>query len=60
LEKAITSLKPATAEADPTTNFWTVYKRVADEHDDEMVSKYIADLDTSLLFVSGYTLLLGV
>ena len=60
LEKAIASWKPATAEVDPTTNFWTVYKKVADEHDNEMVSKYIADLDTSLLFVSGSTLLLGV
>jgi len=41
--------------ADPITNFWTVYKRVADEHDNELVSKYVGDLDTSLLFVSGFT-----
>ena len=39
-------------ETSPTTNFWTVYKKVADEHDNEMISKYVGDLDTSLLFVS--------
>ena len=54
MEKAIASWKPVKTEADPTTNFWTVYKSVADEHDDEMVKKYVADLDTSLLFVSVF------
>lgn len=51
LEKAITDLKP-TSINDPTTNFWTVYKKVADEHDDDLLKKYTGDLDTSLLFVS--------
>ena len=37
------------------TNFWTVYKRVADEHDDGLASKFVQDLDTSLLFVSPFT-----
>ena len=39
---------------DPTTNFWTAYKKVADEHDSDLVSKYVGDLDTSLLFVSTF------
>jgi hypothetical protein len=45
-------LKPAKVKTDPSTNFWTVYKKVADEHDNDLVSKYVGDLDTSLLFVS--------
>jgi hypothetical protein len=57
LEKAIANWKPGRIEADPITNFWTVYKKVADEHDTDVVSKYIGDLDTSLLFVSVFTLL---
>jgi len=52
LEKAIADLKPPPNNIDPTTNFWTVYKGVADEHDNDLVSKYAGDLDTSLLFVS--------
>ena len=53
LEKAIADLKPPPNNIDPTTNFWTVYKKVADEHDNDLVSKYAGDLDTSLLFVSA-------
>ena len=56
LEGAIASLKPAKIKTDPITNFWTVYKKVADEHDADLVSKYIGDLDTSLLFVSAFTI----
>jgi len=55
LEKAISTWKPARIKTDPTTNFWTVYKKVADEHDTDLVSKYVGDLDTSLLFVSAVT-----
>ena len=55
LEKAITNWKPGKIKTDPTTNFWTVYKKVADEHDNDLVSKYVGDLDTSLLFVSAFT-----
>lgn len=54
LEKAITDLKPTPVNIDPTTNFWTVYKKVADEHDSDMVAKYTGDLDASLLFVSAF------
>jgi len=55
LEKAIANWKPTRIKTDPTTNFWTVYKKVADEHDNDLVSKYVGDLDTSLLFVSAFT-----
>jgi hypothetical protein len=53
-EKAIANWKPTKIKTDPTTNFWTVYKKVADEHDNDLVSKYVGDLDTSLLFVSTF------
>ena len=52
LEKALTNYKPLVTKANPTTNFWTVYKKVADEHDNDMISKYVGGLDTSLIFVS--------
>jgi len=48
-------LKPAKIKTDPRTSFWTLYKKVANEHDDDLVSKYIGDLDTSLLFVRTFT-----
>lgn len=53
LEKAIADLKPSSVNIDPSTNFWTVYKKVADDHDHHLVSKYAGDLDNSLLFVSA-------
>ena len=52
LEKAIAELNPHKLKTDPTTNFWTVYKKVAEEHDNDLLNKYAGDLDTSLLFVS--------
>lgn len=55
LEEAITNLKPPRIQTDSITNFWTVYKKVADEHDHDLISKCAADLDTSLLFVSSFT-----
>ena len=55
MEEAITSWKTGRIKTDPATNFWTVYKKVADEHDDDVVSKYVGDLDTSLLFVRTFT-----
>jgi len=42
-------------KTDPTTNFWTVYEKVADEHDNDLVSTCGGDLDVSLLFVSTFT-----
>jgi len=55
LEKAIATLKPAEIWADPTTSFWTAYKKVADEFDTDLASKYAGDLSTSLVFVSAST-----
>ena len=52
LEKIFASDKPAGTKTNPTTNFWATYKKVADEYDNDMISKYVGDLDTSLLFVS--------
>ena len=54
LEKAIANCKPEKVEPDPTTNFWTVYKEVADEYDNQMMSRYVTELDNSLLFVSPF------
>ena len=54
-ENTIASLKPTKLKTDPATHFWTVYKKVADEHDHDLLSKYVGDLDTSLLFVSAVT-----
>ena len=51
-EKAIADWKPDKIGTDPTTNFWTIYKKVADEYDNDLVNKYVGDLDTSLIFVS--------
>jgi hypothetical protein len=56
LEKVITELKPTPTSVDPATNFWTVYKKVADEHDSDLLSKYAEDLDNSLVFVSIFGL----
>jgi hypothetical protein len=53
-EKAIAIRKPRKIKTDPTTNFWTVYKEVADGYDTDLVSKYAGDLDTSLVFVSAF------
>ena len=55
LETAIKESNSTPTDIDPTTNFWTAYKTVADEHDDAMLKKYGEDLDTSLLFVSTFT-----
>ena len=55
LEKTLADLKPDKLKTDPATHFWTVYKKIADEHDDDLLGKYAGDLDTSLLFVSIFT-----
>ena len=53
----MTGLKPTKLKTDPATHFWTVYRGVTDEHDSDLVSKYVGDLDTSLLFVSAFIFL---
>ena len=57
--KAVANWKPEKIKADPTTNFWTVYKTVADEYDKDLVSQYAGDLDTTLTFVSTFTSLVS-
>ena len=54
LEEEIANSKPAMV-GDPTTNFWIAYKGVAGEYDKDMASKYVGDLDASLVFVSVST-----
>ena len=48
------SLKPPELKTDPSTHFWTVHRGVADEHEKDLVSKNVGDLDNSLLFVSAF------
>ena len=52
-EKAIANQKPTEiGKTDLITNFWAVNKKVADEYDNNLVSKYAKNLNTSLLLVS--------
>jgi hypothetical protein len=52
LRQAIEALTPKVAPAiDNKTNFWNLYKTLADEHDKEFHQRYSTDLDTSLIFV---------
>jgi hypothetical protein len=53
--ETIANLNPQKLKTDPATNFWTVYKKVADEYDDDLLNKHVGDLDASLLFVSIFT-----
>ncbi|KAJ6481308.1 hypothetical protein C8R47DRAFT_1284469, partial [Mycena vitilis] len=40
---------------DKKTNFWNLYKTLADEHDREFLQKYSTDLDTSLIFAGLFS-----
>ena len=57
LERAVNNLRPERVESGPTADFWTVYEKVADERDGYIVTKYLDDLDTTLLFVSAFVIL---
>jgi len=37
---------------DDRSRFWTVYKKVADEHDNEFFERHDSDMDIVLIFVS--------
>jgi hypothetical protein len=37
---------------DERSRFWGLYKRVAEEHDDEFLERYSSDMDIVLVFVS--------
>lgn len=39
--------------ADPRLRLWATYKSAAEEFDNELLSKYNGDMDTSLIFVSS-------
>jgi len=53
-EKAIADCKPKNIKTSPITKFWTAYKEVGKEYDNDLASKYVGDLDNSLLFVSPF------
>ncbi|KAG2132717.1 uncharacterized protein EDB93DRAFT_1055965, partial [Suillus bovinus] len=36
---------------DKRSRFWTLYQRVAKEHDGEFLERYITDMDIVLIFV---------
>ncbi|KAJ6599882.1 hypothetical protein DFH09DRAFT_901781 [Mycena vulgaris] len=40
---------------DKKTEFWNVYKPLADEHDKEFLEKYSTDLDTCLIFAGLFS-----
>ncbi|KAJ7447485.1 hypothetical protein FB451DRAFT_973580, partial [Mycena latifolia] len=40
---------------DNRTSFWGLYKTLADEYDKEFLQKYMADLDTSLIFAGLFS-----
>lgn len=50
-ETLLAALKPGTPTTDPKNSFWNVYKKVSDEHDNELQEKYTGNLDASLIFV---------
>ncbi|KAJ6599805.1 hypothetical protein DFH09DRAFT_1503978 [Mycena vulgaris] len=50
LQSAVEGLRPKQPVMDKKTEFWNVYKPLADEHDKEFLEKYSTDLDTSLIF----------
>ncbi|KAJ7745605.1 hypothetical protein DFH07DRAFT_977425 [Mycena maculata] len=51
LQQAVDGLKPKIPATDKKTNFWNLYKTLADEYDREFQQKYSTDLDTALIFI---------
>ncbi|KAF7335511.1 hypothetical protein MVEN_02204900 [Mycena venus] len=54
--KAVEALKQQPQSPDKKIAFWTAYKKLADEFDNELQAKYGQDLDTSLIFVCAQLL----
>ncbi|KAF9642584.1 hypothetical protein BDM02DRAFT_3124401 [Thelephora ganbajun] len=50
LGKAIVGLKPPLVSVDPTTNFWTTYKKIADEYDNALLSQCTNNLNICMQF----------
>ncbi|KAF7369352.1 hypothetical protein MVEN_00263800 [Mycena venus] len=55
LTKAVEALKQQPQSPDKRIAFWTAYKKLADEFDDELQRKYGQDLDTSLIFAGLFS-----
>ncbi|KAJ7670657.1 hypothetical protein DFH06DRAFT_1124966 [Mycena polygramma] len=52
---AVEALRPKPTTMDKKTNFWNLYKTLADEHDRDFLQKYSTDLDTSLIFAGLFS-----
>ncbi|KAJ6599769.1 hypothetical protein DFH09DRAFT_1271409 [Mycena vulgaris] len=55
LQTAVEGIRPKIPATDNKTNFWNLYKTLADEHDKEFLEKYSTDLDTSLIFAGLFS-----
>ncbi|KAJ7670677.1 hypothetical protein DFH06DRAFT_140384, partial [Mycena polygramma] len=55
LQMTVEALRPKPTTTDKKTNFWNLYKTLADEHDREFLQKYSTDLDTSLIFAGLFS-----
>ncbi|KAF7335505.1 hypothetical protein MVEN_02204200 [Mycena venus] len=53
--KAVEALKQQPQSPDKKIAFWTEYKKLADEFDNELQAKYGQDLDTSLIFAGLFS-----
>ncbi|KAF7352326.1 hypothetical protein MVEN_01196300 [Mycena venus] len=53
--KAVEALKHQPQSPDRKIAFWTAYKKLADEFDNELQAKYGQDLDTSLIFAGLFS-----
>ncbi|KAJ7484170.1 hypothetical protein FB451DRAFT_1027999, partial [Mycena latifolia] len=55
LQTAVEKIQPKPPAKEKKTNFWNLYKTLADEHDKEFLEKYSSDLDTSLIFAGLFS-----
>ncbi|KAJ6599819.1 hypothetical protein DFH09DRAFT_1504015 [Mycena vulgaris] len=55
LQRAVEGLRPKQPVMDKKTEFWNLYKPLADEHDKELLEKYSTDLDTCLIFAGLFS-----
>ncbi|KAJ6599924.1 hypothetical protein DFH09DRAFT_1070610 [Mycena vulgaris] len=55
LYTAVEALKPKAPATDEKTNFWNLYKSLADEHDKEFQQRHSTDLDASLIFAGLFS-----
>ncbi|KAJ6523437.1 hypothetical protein DFH09DRAFT_198643, partial [Mycena vulgaris] len=55
LQGAVEGLRSRPPVVDKKTEFWNLYKPLADEHDKEFLEKYSTDLDTCLIFAGLFS-----